>query len=92
VTAAFCRLPRVAALLGESLLSETVVPDSGSADQVCVFAEGGERELALFCWNKAAAAADHFADAIEKEFRTLHDAPAQHDSVRSKEVDEIGES
>src|SRR5579864_4826588 len=75
-----------------SIGSEPIVPHSRGTDEVRVISQRGERELRLLCRDKTAAASDHFADAIEKKRRALHDAAAQHDGVRSKQVYQVREA
>src|SRR5579862_7218452 len=75
-----------------ALLFESIVPHSCRADQVRIVSERGECDLCLFGRDEAAAAGDHFADAVEKKRSALHHAAAQHNCVGCKQVDQVGEA
>src|SRR5260370_14405279 len=70
-------------------LQITVVPDAGGADEVRVFTEGRQCQLRLFPRHKPATLRDHFAHVLERY--ALHHAPAQHNHVRHKQSDQIGQ-
>src|SRR5580692_9731106 len=72
-----------------SLLREPIVPHSRGADQICVVSEGRESELRFFGGDEAAAAANHFANAVEKKWGALHYTAAEHDGIGREEVDQI---
>ena len=52
----------------------TVVPDAGSADKVCVFAQRSQRQFRLFPRHKPASLRDHAAQILE--LHALHHASA----------------
>jgi hypothetical protein len=75
-----------------ALRGEAIMPYSRRANQVGVFPQRGECELRFLRRNETAAAANYLAHAIEKKWRALHDAAAQHDGIRCIKVDQIGEA
>src|SRR6266567_5792535 len=78
------------ALLRLRSLPEAIMPHSRRTDKVCIIPQRRERELRLLGGDEAATAANHFADTIDKKRRALHHAATQHDSVRGKQIDQIG--
>jgi hypothetical protein len=67
------------------------VPDPRRADEIGIFSERRQDNFRLLEWDKAAAAANHGADAIKKQGRTLHHAATQDDYVGGEQIDEIGQ-
>src|SRR5580704_243237 len=72
--------------------SKAMMPDHRCSNQVGVLAERGQEQLSLFKWDETAALADGLANAFKKKTGTLHDAAAQHNGVRSKQIDQVREA
>jgi hypothetical protein len=69
-----------------------MMPYPCGADQVSVFSQGSEGKFRFLCWHKPATLTNHGTEAIEKKWRALHDATPEHDSVGSKQVDQVGKA
>lgn len=74
------------------LRSEPVMPDPCRSDQIRIVPERGQAQLRFLGWNKPASRADDGVNAIKKQRRAFHYAAAQHDRIRRKKIDQIGEA
>src|SRR5579872_844084 len=75
-----------------SIILKSVIPDSGCANEICVFTERGQGKFCFVEGNQRAALADDLFDAAEKQGRTFHDAAAEHDGIGAKHSHEIGQA
>ncbi len=53
---------------------DAIMPDPCGADEIAIFSERSQGELALLEWDKTATAANQLANAVEKQGRALHQA------------------
>src|SRR5271165_3426121 len=72
--------------------AKSIVPHSRRADEVGIFSQRREHELRLLGWDESEAAGDDFANAVKKQRRAIHHATAEHNGVRRKQIDQVGES
>src|SRR6266446_4350152 len=57
-------------------LFEAMVPDPRRTYEIGVLSQRGQGQFRLFKRNKPATLTNYFANAVKKESRALHDAPA----------------
>src|SRR5208282_5880504 len=74
------------------LISKTIVPNLGCADQPGIGSQGRQLDFYAVDGNQFAILPDHLTHAIKKQVRTLHDAAAEYDDFWSKDGNEIGQT
>ena len=67
-----------------------MIPDLRGANQICIFTQRGQGELGLLKRNEAAALGNDLAKVFQAY--ALHDAPAQDNPVRHKQIDQVGQT
>ena len=69
-----------------------MMPHLSVANQPDIGAQRSERNLDFLVGNKPAIPANDLVNAVKKQRRTLHYIATQHDGLRSKYVDQIGQA